>query len=327
MTLRRLILVSTVILVVFITTVLYQYTGNKTYEGIAKSNGRIEVQRIEVASQYPGRLIEVRVREGQMVRAGEIVALLDTVELNAQLAEAQALARQSTESISRARASLAHQKAQFKLAQVQLKRAQDLSERGFTSSAELDERTAEFDVAKASVNSAEISVIEAKAAADAAQARVSTLKANISNMTIIAPVTGRVEYRLAEPGTVLTSGSRVATLLDLTDAYMTVFFPTPVVGRLQIGAEARVRIDSISEYVIPANISYVAQDAQFTPKSVETADERTTFMYRVKLQFDTNLLMKYSNFVKAGMTGDAYVRTKPTAQWPQDLDIVLPDYQ
>lgn len=322
----RWILISLSLLTIaVVSTLVYQHSRQTTIPGIAKTNGRIEVQRIDIASQYPGRLVDIKVKEGDWVQAGDIIGSLDTVELNAQLLEARALARQAKETIRRANATLEHQQAQFRLAQVQLERARELSHKGFASTAELDQRTAEYDVAKAAVSSAQVGITEAMAAHDAAKARVATLQATINNMTLVAPVAGRVEYRLAEPGTVIAAGARVVTLLDLTDVYMTVFVPAPVAGRLAIGAEARVKLDAISEYTIPARISYVADDAQFTPKSVETPDERTTFMYRVKLSFDAGLLKTYQSWVKAGMTGDAYLITDPDFTWPDVLAIQLPE--
>lgn len=323
----RRILLSTSLLIIGVACIfVYLKSQPTTIPGISKTNGRIEIQRIDVASQYPGRVIDIKVREGDWVEAGDVIGALDTVELNAQLLEAQALARQAKETIRRAKASLEHQQAQLRLAQVQLDRARELSHKGYASTAELDQRTAENDVSLAAVSSAQVGIIEAMAAHDAANARVSTLKATIGNMRMVAPVAGRVEYRLAEPGTVLAAGARVATLLDLTDVYMTVFVPATIAGRLAIGADARVRLDTLPEYIIPARITYVADDAQFTPKSVETPDERTTFMYRVKLSFDSDLLKTYQAWVKAGMTGDAYFRTDIETKWPDFLAIKLPDH-
>lgn len=303
---------------------LYQYLKIPTLIGVTKTNGRMEVQRVDVATLHSGRLTKVNVHEGDMVGAGTAIALLDTVELNAQIAEAKALERQSTEAINRAKASLEHCKAEFNLAKAQQHRARELARNGYISTAELDQSIAQYKVANAAMSRADIAITEAEAAKDAASARVTTLNATLENMVLQAPVSGRVEYRLAEPGAVLSAGARVVTLLDLTEVSMTIFLPATVVGKLALGSEARVKMDAAPEYTLPAYIAYIASDAQFTPKSVETVDERELFMYRVKLKFDAALLTDYQPLIKAGMTGDAYMLTDIGTTWPHSLSIKLP---
>ena len=95
-----------------------------------------------------------------------------------------------------------------------------------------------------------------------------------------------MQYRLARAGEVILAGQRVLTILDLNDVYMTIYLPASEAGKLTLGDEARVIGDPLPQYIIPATISFVATEAQFTPKSVETAEEREKLMFRVKLQID-----------------------------------------
>jgi HlyD family secretion protein len=97
-----------------------------------------------------------------------------------------------------------------------------------------------------------------------------------------------------------------------------------VAGKLTLGDEARVIADPIPQYVIPATISYVATDPQFTPKSVETAEERQKMIFRVKLQGDPTVLDKYYRSVKTGIRGLGFVRTDPKISWPDELTVKLP---
>jgi HlyD family secretion protein len=106
---------------------------------------------------------------------------------------------------------------------------------------------------------------------------------------------------------------------------MTIFLPTSQVGRVPLGSEARIVLDSAPEYVIPATVSFVAAEAQFTPKYVETANEREKLMYRIKLHIDPQVLETYRGYVKAGMTGNAYVKLQAAAIWPANLAPRLPD--
>ena len=106
---------------------------------------------------------------------------------------------------------------------------------------------------------------------------------------------------------------------------MTVFLPAQIVGQLAVGDEARIVLDPVPQYVIPAQISFVAAQAQFTPKSVETAEERAKLMFRVKLTIDPGLLRKYEDRVKAGVRGLAYVRVSGDLDWPGNLQVKLPE--
>jgi len=143
-------------------------------------------------------------------------------------------------------------------------------------------------------------------------------------MTLRAPVAGRIEYRVVEPGSIIPSGGRVATLLNTSDVYMTVFLPTSIAGKLQVGDEARIVLDAAKQFVVPAQVSFVAAEAQFTPKYVETATEREKLMYRVKLKVPVDVATRYAAYVKAGLTGNGYVRVDPKAAWPAELTVKLP---
>ena len=123
----------------------------------------------------------------------------------------------------------------------------------------------------------------------------------------------------------LSAGARVLTLLDLTDVVMTVYLPTGAAGRLSYGAEARLVLDAAPEYVIPASVSFVAGEAQFTPKYVETEEERENLMFRVKLRIPPEILADYQDVVKTGVPGLAHVRVDPGAEWPASLAVRLPD--
>jgi HlyD family secretion protein len=122
----------------------------------------------------------------------------------------------------------------------------------------------------------------------------------------------------------VAAGQRVLTILDLKDVYMTIYVPADIAGKFMLGDEARVILDPIPEYVFPATINFVATDAQFTPKSVETAEERQKLMFRVKLQGDPKVLDQYHRFVKTGVRGLGFVRTDSKIAWPEELTVKLP---
>jgi HlyD family secretion protein len=105
---------------------------------------------------------------------------------------------------------------------------------------------------------------------------------------------------------------------------MTVFLPASAAGPLALGSEARLILDPVPQYVVPATVTFVASEAQFTPKSVETQEERDKLMFRVKLSIAPALLKQYENQVKTGVRGVAYVRVRQDAVWPDNLAVKLP---
>lgn len=123
----------------------------------------------------------------------------------------------------------------------------------------------------------------------------------------------------------VAAGARVLTLLDVSDVYMNVYLPTDQAGRLAYGAEARIVVDAAPGYVIPAEVAFVAAEAQFTPKYVETASEREKLTFRVKLRIPPEVLAPHKEVVKAGVPGRAWVRIDPEAEWPADLAVKLPE--
>ncbi|MGE0022410.1 MAG: HlyD family secretion protein [Hyphomicrobium sp.] len=293
-------------------------------EGFAKTNGRIEAERVDIATKFVGRIKTVRVKEGDLVKAGDVLAQLDTAELEAQLKEAEASKVQAVQQLDQARALVAQRNSELTLASLQLNRSLDLVAKGITSQEIVDQRQSAKRTAEAAVNAATAEVAVAKAAIEAAAARINRLNVDIEDHTLKAPRSGRIEYRLALPGEVLAAGGRVLTLLDLTDVYMTVFFPTSEAGRLRIGGEARVIFDAAPKYVVPATVTFVASEAQFTPKYVETKVEREKLMFRVKLSLPPEILETYASVVKTGVPGVAYVKLSEDGEWPQRLSVKLP---
>lgn len=292
--------------------------------GFVSGNGRVEATQIDIATKLPGRIKDVLVHEGDFVQAGQVVATIDTQTLDAELRQAQAQITQARNALETARAVVAQRESELDYAQSTLKRSEDLVKQGFVSPQKLDgDRTATL-TAKAALTASRAQVVQAQSAIEAATAAAQRIQADIDDSTLKAPRAGRVQYRLAEPGEVLPAGGKVVSMLDLNDVYMTLFLPETLAGRLRIGAQVRLVFDAAPEYVVPASVTFVAADAQFTPKTVETAAERQKLTFRVKAQIDPELLRKYLDRVKTGVPGTAYVQLDPNAPWPANLEVKLP---
>ncbi len=320
--------------------------------GFISGNGRIEATEIDVATKLAGRVDEVLVREGDFVKAGQPLARMQIASLNAQREEARAQHQRAINAAASARAQVAlrqsdkvaaeavvtQRESELDAAKRRLARSETLSREGASSIQELDDdrarvRSAQAAVAasRAQVNAAQAAIEAAKAeeigansAIDAAVATIARIDADITDSELRAPRDGRVQYRVTQPGEVLGAGGKVLNMVDLADVYMTFFLPEQAAGRVALGADVRIILDAAPQYVIPAKVTYVASTAQFTPKTVETANERQKLMFRVKAQIDPALLEKHLTQVKTGVPGIAWLKLDPEAKWPANLDVKVP---
>jgi len=162
-------------------------------------------------------------------------------------------------------------------------------------------------------------IAEAEHALDAATHDVELYRVNILDNTLLAPRDGPIEYRVANVGEVLPAGGKVLTMLDASYVYMDIYLPTAEAGQVRIGSEARIVLDAYPNHVIPAKVVFVASQAQFTPKTVETKAERDKLMFRIRVRIDPERLKGREAIVRSGLPGMAFVRTDPSVVWPASL--------
>ncbi|RWU03614.1 HlyD family efflux transporter periplasmic adaptor subunit [Pseudodesulfovibrio sp. S3] len=331
---------------------MYWMNLDKIEEGFAEGNGRIEATEIDVATKWGGRVAEILVDEGDYLEAGVVVARMDMQAEMAQVAEAKAnkakaesaletakaQVYQRQAEVATAKADLARQQSQLNVTSKSDQRIQTLIKSGVISQQDADNSQGDLQTAYAAYQAAQAQIKAAQAAVEAAKSQVAQAEANINaaqavvdrleqtldDAVLRAPKPGRVQYRVVEPGEVVGAGGKVVSLVDLTDVYMTFFLPETEAGRTAMGGEVRVILDAAPQYVIPANISFVASVAQFTPKAVETRDERQKLMFRIKARIKPDLLRRYAKYVKTGLPGMAYVRIDQDKAWPDRLAVNLP---
>lgn len=284
-------------------------------EGLSMGNGRLEATEVQIASKIPGRLTEVRVNEGDKVLQGQLLARMDTRTLEAQRSQAEAEVLRARENLSAAEANVQLRQSELLLANQELKRSQELFRRGFASQQIIDQQQARLNTGNAAVLAAQAQVAAVKAAIGAALAQVAQLTSEIDDSSLRAPIDGIIQLRLAEPGEVLGAGGRVLLLIDPNDQYMNLYLPASVTGRLTVGDESRIVLDALPNQPLPAKISFVAAKSQFTPKEVETRDERQKLVFRVKVRLTQPATVPQA---KPGMPGAGYVRTA-TVDWPANL--------
>ncbi len=293
-------------------------------EGFARAAGRLEADQIDVAAKYFGRVAQVAVREGAMVEPGDVLARIDVAELDAALDRAEAETALAREMRAEAEALVVQRRSELRRAGHDLERASQLLERGHMTPADFELRETERDVAAAALRAAEAAVATAARRIAAQEAEARRIETQIDDGELRAPALARVLYRLVEPGEVAPAGRALLTLLSLENVYMEVFLPAAEAARAPIGGEARIVLDALPDYAIPAVVSFVSPEAQFTPRQVETMAEREKLMFRVRVRIPPELVRARSAHVKTGVRGVAWIRLDPGAVWPEALERRIP---
>ena len=322
--------ISIVVAIVLVAGAAYYYLAMPREEllpdGIVQGNGRVEAVQVDVSTKIPGRVREIVVREGDLVEIGEVVARMDVAQLNAQLMRARAEVETAKSQVSAAQAEAVMARYQLELAKKKLSRTEQLLARGNVSEEAYDIEATERDVAQASVAGAEANFLSAMRGVDAAQAVADEIATQIADAELTSSVFGRVLYRLAEPGEVVGSGGKILTIVNYEDIYMEIFLPAHQAHLVNVGSEARVKLD-IWDFGIPAKVSFVSPEPQFTPKQVETESERDKLMFRIKIRPDQALITHNIERVKAGLRGVAYVQLDgfPEPDWSSLLPDMPPE--
>ncbi|MGZ4401646.1 MAG: HlyD family secretion protein [Gaiellaceae bacterium] len=289
-------------------------------KGIAWGNGRIEAKEVDIAAKLPLRVKEILVAEGDLVKPGQVVVRMDTVTIDAELAEAEASLAAAQEQLAVAKASIVKKSSEIELAKIEKARSGRLVAERAGSQRELDVRTMTVKTTTAALAEERAKLRVATEQVDVARANVAKVQSRITDATLTSPVLGRVLYRVAEPGEVLAAGGKALTLVNLEDVYMEIFLPSAEAAAIKVGADARLTVDFEPGRAAAGYVSFVSPEAQFTPKEVETRSEREKLMFRVKIQVPRELVLHYIERIKTGVRGVGYVKVKDSAVWPGWLE-------
>jgi HlyD family secretion protein len=328
--------------------------------GLVEVSGRIESDKITLASKVTGRVTAIRVREGDATRAHETMALLDDRTTEAQLAEARAAAavaaaqaaaaradlavlrREVPDAVAAARAGLAAAEAGLRQTQSTERQADHDSARAQSLVQEhlIDAQSAErsalaWKVAEEQLTAAragrskaeqalrdalagplrihaqEASIVALESAEKEAQAHVQEVETVVADMTIAAPLAATVTGRFVNIGEVVSVGTPLYELVDLDHLYLQVYVPEAQIGKIRLGLPARLYTDAFPDRPFPATVRYIASRAEFTPKEVQTPDERVKLVYEVRLYLDANS----DHRLTPGLPSDAVIRWREDAPW------------
>jgi len=328
--------------------------------GLIQVSGRIESDKVTLASKVMGRVIAIRVREGSTTRPHEIMALLDDRTTQAQLAEARAAVDAAASQVASARSALAVMRREVPNAiaaaeagvagaQANLRQAQSTETQAGLDSARAqqlardhlidtqtaqraalawkvaqeqlvavaaEERKAEQALQDARIGPLRIRAQEAALAAlesaqRQAQAHADEVQSVLDELTIASPLAATVTGRFVNIGEVVNVGTPLYELVDLDNLYLQVYVPEAQIGKVRLGLPARVFTDAFPGQAFPATIRYIASRAEFTPKEVQTPDERVKLVYEVRLYLDANP----EHRLTPGLPCDAMIRWRDGAPW------------
>lgn len=292
--------------------------------GRIHASGHIEATEVRLAAEVGGRLLAAPFEEGERVSAGAVVARLDTAELEHELARARAqeeaadaqlrllLSGTRVEDLDRAEEQLAQVQAELDNARRDFDRLEGLARSGTATEKARDDAATRLQVAERRVAAlrAELAKLTAgprreeieaaRAQRAAAQAAVAAIDERIRDATVTAPRDGVITDRIAEPGEVLAPGAPICVLTDLDRPWLKAYVDEPQLSRIALGDRVEVRVDGRPQ-PFEGEVSYVSQVAEFTPKNVQTPEERAKLVFKVKVALDNT-----NGVFKPGMPADAY---------------------
>lgn len=305
--------------------------GRRTDPTLIVASGHVEATDVRVGTKVPGRLEAVSFEEGDAVKAGQELARIDAVDLRLALGQARAergqaaaelrlrLAGARKEDIAELRNQARAVEADLDTAQRDLDRFQALLDRGSGTEKARDDARGRRDVlaARLAASKEALARLEAgfrqeekdaaRARLDAVEARIAQLEQQVRDATIASPTDGIVTEKVAERGELLPAGAPVCVVTDLAHAWLTAYVGEPDLGRIRLGQETEVVTDDGQSR--KGRITFVASKAEFTPRNVQTRDERVKLVYKVKVGLDNQ-----DGLFKPGMPAEARIRAAAEAR-------------
>jgi len=262
-------------------------------------SGTVEATEVRVASVIPGRLVSVAAEEGRTVKAGDVLFTIDTLDLDAKKRIAEAAVAQADAAIAVAKSQAASADDQVAFVEREYKRIEGLAATGAVSARDLASAENLRTQARNARRTAGEGLAAAQAARGQAGANLEAVGVALTQATVRAPIDAVVLERLREPGEVVTPGGAVALLGDLAHPWVRVFVPVGRLANVKLGETASVRLDSGESF--KATVTHIADRAEFTPRDVQTPDERVKQVFAVKLSVEDD-----SRALKPGMPVDVH---------------------
>ena len=307
--------------------ILLFYCSGNNNGSFLEGTGTVEAVHVDIGSPVAGKVANIFVEEGEQVQQGDILLKIDDTDLliqhklakgkfNAASAQLKlVLAGAREEDIQRAQENVKGAKAAFDKAETNFKRLKNLYEKGSATKALLDDASAGFEVAQANyqasrkmleklVKGARLEEVEmAQANKSIAEANLELIEKRISDCSITSPLNGTVTHKLVEAGERVLPNGIVTTITKTDSMWITVYISDKNIGKVKIGQEAEIKIDSFEDRAFPGYVTFIAEEAEFTPKNIQTKDEREKLVFGVKIKISND-----DGSLKAGLPADVILK-------------------
>lgn len=319
-------LIVLLVVIVALASVIYWYIRIREEgdENVISISGNIEVTDVQASFRIPGWVRERSVSEGELVKAGEVVAVLDSEELVQEVSQRKAEVKSTEavleelesgsrpEEIAEGEAVVSRAKSNLDRLRVDHKRQKELHEKDIISTREYEAVKSDYEAAQAQYREAteqltllrkgprQEKIDRAHADLERAGEAFAVAQTRLSYATIFSPISGIVLSENVEPGEYVSPGTPVVTIGDLENAWLRAYINETDLGRVKVGQKVHVTTDTYQDKVYEGYISFIASEAEFTPKNVQTEEERVKLVYRVKIEVP-NPDME----LKPGMPADA----------------------
>jgi HlyD family secretion protein len=298
-------------------------------EGVLEASGTVEATDGQIGFEAAGTIDRILVHEGDRVTAGQLLAELDRREMEARRRQAEAAVAAArahladleegfrSEEVEEARAAVAAAEDHLEDAERDLQRTDKLYQGGAVPKEALDKASLAREVADSQLKQARErlrllesgyrrqQIVAQRSQLDQAQAAVEALDVALALRSLKAPFAGIVTVKHREPGEVVAPGSPVVTLLDPDDRWVRIYVREDAIGAVHLGGDATIRSDTFPDKRYPGEVTFVATEAEFTPKNVQTQEERVRLVYAVKVRITGD-----SDYeLKPGMPVDVFLDT------------------
>lgn len=300
--------------------------GNNESDSYIEATGTIESTNVTISSKSPGEIISMLVDEGSLIAPGDTILVIDNeatgyqlkqAEASVKIAEAQLslmLKGARKEDVKFAEENMKQSQASFNLAKDDYVRYTKLWESGTITKKQFDEISTRFQIAEAqqaaaSENYEKIKKIfrpeeieQAEASLQKAKASAELLKKNIRDCYVVSPVSGTVIKKFVERGETVTPMSSLVKISDLSKVHLTIYVSETELGKIKPGQKSEVTIDTYPDKVYEGRVTFISSEAEFTPKNIQTKDERTKLVFAVKIEISNKDFE-----LKPGMPADARI--------------------
>ena len=312
---KTLLMIALIAIAVVGVIFIYRKVANGNNDYILKGNGRVEGREISIATKFSGRIVELKADEGDVVKKGQLLAVIDSRSLAADIESQKAKSEEILKQIAATDADIKATKSDINFYTKEVSRSKTLIKQNFSSQLELDKNTNALEKSQAKLVSLEANKKALQASYKSLLASIKSQEIDLGDMNIYAPANGVLLYKLVEDGEMLADNGKLFIMYNPDDLYMTIYMPSEKAGQVKLGEPAMIKLDAYPNKVFPAKVTFVAENAEFTPKEVETQQERQKLVFRVKLTLDDNSQRE----AKPGMPGDGYVKLDDNKDWPTYL--------